>query len=80
EEPGLLARGYYADLRHDQTGRQQFDGGAWVFDGDRGYDRWLAGPTLGEHNAEVLSGVLGLSEERIADLAARGVIRDRPPV
>lgn len=80
EEPGLLARGYYAALLHHQTGRQQFDGGSWVFDGDRGYDRWLAGPTLGEHNSAVLSGILGLSEAQIADLAARGVIRDRPPV
>lgn len=79
QEPGILARGYYADLRHPHTGQQQYDGGAWVFDGDRGYDSWLPAPTLGEHNAEVLTSILGLSEDDVAELAATGVIGDRPP-
>ena len=78
-EPGILARGYYADLRHPHTGQQRYDGGAWVFDGDRGYDRWLPAPTLGEHNAEVLTSILGLSEDDVAELSAAGVIGDRPP-
>lgn len=33
-----------------------------------------AGPELGEHNAEVLKGLLKLDDARIADLAERGVI------
>jgi crotonobetainyl-CoA:carnitine CoA-transferase CaiB-like acyl-CoA transferase len=32
------------------------------------------GPTLGEHNAEVLSGVLGYDDERIAELVIAGVL------
>jgi len=39
----------------------------------------LVAPTLGQHNAEVLSGILGYSSERIAALAGDGVLvsRDR---
>ena len=35
-------------------------------------------PMFGEHNREVLGGVLGLGDEELADLAARGVIGDAP--
>jgi len=31
-------------------------------------------PTLGEHNGEVLAGVLGLTEAEIAELAANGIV------
>jgi len=37
-----------------------------------------AAPMLGEHNEEILSGLLGLSEEAITKLAADGVIGTRP--
>ena len=33
-----------------------------------------APPTLGQHNQEILQGLLGLSDPDIADLAARGII------
>ena len=36
-------------------------------------------PGLGQHNAEVLSEILGMSEEEIAGLAQDRVIADRPP-
>ena len=35
----------------------------------------LVAPTLGQHNAAVLGDVLGYDQARIADLAARGVLR-----
>ena len=36
-------------------------------------------PGLGQHNAEVLSEILGMSEEEIAGLAKDRIIADRPP-
>ena len=35
-------------------------------------------PTLGQHNPEVLSAILGLSDEEIAALEAADVIGNRP--
>jgi CoA:oxalate CoA-transferase len=39
----------------------------------------LVAPTLGQHNSEVLSGVLGYTRDRITDLENDGVLvsRDR---
>ncbi|MGI9624800.1 MAG: CaiB/BaiF CoA transferase family protein [Acidimicrobiales bacterium] len=35
-------------------------------------------PALGEHNGEVLSGMLGISDDRLAELAEAGVIASKP--
>ena len=35
-------------------------------------------PDLGEHNQEILGGLLGLSKEEIARLAEEGILLDRP--
>jgi crotonobetainyl-CoA:carnitine CoA-transferase CaiB-like acyl-CoA transferase len=45
-----------------------------------GIDRWIRfpAPTLGQHNHEVLSSILGLSEVEIEQLEAGGVIGTRP--
>ena len=34
-------------------------------------------PTLGEHNEQILAGILGLSSAEIADLRARGIVGER---
>ena len=38
----------------------------------------LQAPYLGEHNGEILGGLLGLSAERIAGLTAEGVLVAEP--
>ena len=37
------------------------------------------GPGLGQHNSEVLSEILGLSDEQVKHLLDERVIADRPP-
>jgi crotonobetainyl-CoA:carnitine CoA-transferase CaiB-like acyl-CoA transferase len=45
-----------------------------------GVTRWLrrAAPTLGQHNADVLGGELGLSDAELGALAAAGIIGETP--
>lgn len=45
-----------------------------IWEGEEPYAIRSAAPTLGQHNREVLSGLLGLSDPEIADLARRGII------
>lgn len=45
-----------------------------------GIDTWVRTPTplLGEHNREVLQGMLGVTDDELEALAASGVIGDTP--
>ncbi|WP_247493754.1 CoA transferase [Bradyrhizobium sp. 142] len=45
-----------------------------IREGEGPYAIRSAAPTLGQHNTEVLSGLLGLSDTEIADLAKEGII------
>lgn len=45
-----------------------------IREGARPYPIRTAAPTLGQHNREILSGLLGLSETEIAQLAREGII------
>ncbi|WP_046315538.1 CoA transferase, partial [Mycobacterium sp. UM_Kg1] len=72
----LDARGFYQELRHPITGDHRYPG--WPFQispGPRLHHR-SAPPTLGQHNAEVLS-ELGLTAQQIDALRAGEVIGER---
>ena len=77
-EEWASARGAVVDVGDEVTGPVRLPRGPFRFSaveaGVSGRPAWQ-----GEHNREVLSTVLGLSEARIDTLAAAGVLHERPP-
>jgi crotonobetainyl-CoA:carnitine CoA-transferase CaiB-like acyl-CoA transferase len=73
EDPHLLARGYFADIDHRDAGRYRQPGPIWRSRRRRPTVRM---PTycLGEHNREILQGLLGVTDDEFAALEAGGVI------
>jgi crotonobetainyl-CoA:carnitine CoA-transferase CaiB-like acyl-CoA transferase len=78
DDPQLLARRYYVPLDHARTGRRRYPGWPMRFSFTPVQHRRGA-PTMGEHNAEILGGDLGLSDDELAGLARDGIIGDRMP-
>ena len=72
----LLARGFFEDVDHPVVGRYGTPGLPFRFGR---VERWFetAAPTLGQHNAEVLTGLLGVPADELDRLHAAGVIGDR---
>ena len=69
----LAERGFYAYLDHPETGISLYDGPTVKLHETPGY---LASPAplFGEHTYEVATGVLGYTEEEVAELTASGVL------
>ncbi len=78
DDPQLAARRYYVPLDHGRTGRRRYPGWPMHFSFSAIQQRTGA-PTMGQHNAEILGGELGLSASDLATLARAGVIGDRMP-
>jgi crotonobetainyl-CoA:carnitine CoA-transferase CaiB-like acyl-CoA transferase len=78
QNPQLRHRRFFECLDHPSTGDGQYPTPPFgLLDGA---DKWLhrPPPTLGEHNAEVLTGLCGLSGAELERLTADGVIGTRP--
>jgi crotonobetainyl-CoA:carnitine CoA-transferase CaiB-like acyl-CoA transferase len=81
--PGDLYRDPHLVARDDwQVADRRYSGPQPLFappfrENGQAYPLIAPAPTLGEHNRRVLSGILGLSDDAIAGLEARGVIGDR---
>ena len=75
--PLFVERGFFEELDHPVVGRHPLFGMPFRW---RGISRWLRrpAPTLGQHNEEVLTTILGLSAEEVAELAERKVIGTVP--
>ena len=75
--PQVKARGFYEPVEHPLAGTHRFPAMPVRF--GRQPDRWFTrpAPTLGEHNAEVLGGLLGVDDE-LARLEAAQVIGTLP--
>lgn len=78
DDPQLVARRYYVALDHARTGRRRYPGWPVRFSFTPVQHR-AGAPTMGEHNAEILGGELGLSDTELAHLARDGVIGDHMP-
>jgi len=75
--PQLRARAYYETPEHPVVGAMPLPSLPFRFEG---IDHWLRtpAPTLGQHNEQVLRGILGLSAEEFGALEASGVIGNHP--
>jgi len=73
EQPHLKARDYFVDIEHPDLGRVRNLGAPFKLPASPGGPVRPA-PRLGQHNAEVYSGLLGLREAERASLQAKGAI------
>ena len=75
--PQLRAWGYFEDVEHPVAGRHPLPSLPFRYDG---VPRWFRSPapTLGQHNAEVLCDLLGLSAAELAALEEQAVIGTAP--
>ena len=73
DDPQLAARGYYVTLDHPRTGARRYPGWPMRFSTNPDQHRFGA-PTLGQHNRDVLGGVLGVPDAALATLADDGVV------
>jgi crotonobetainyl-CoA:carnitine CoA-transferase CaiB-like acyl-CoA transferase len=70
----LHARGFFEEVLHPITGSSTHVTYPFRLPGASGPVHRRTAPTLGEHNAEILGGLLGLSEDQVTALEVRGVI------
>jgi len=78
EDEQLAERGFWAELDHPDVGLRRYPGNGIRLDLTPVTFRRTA-PTLGQHNDEVLGGLLGRDAEELAALRADGVIAEVPP-
>lgn len=77
-DPHLNERGFMVNITHPETGTHRYAGIPITLSKSPGTIR-LPAPCLGEHNEEVLGGLLGLTGEQIAELEKAKVIGTAPP-
>ena len=72
DDPQIRYRNFFRNLDHQVIGRHAYDG--FSFELSRTPGNLTAAPTLGQHNAEVYSGMLGYSREELSKLRQAGVV------
>jgi crotonobetainyl-CoA:carnitine CoA-transferase CaiB-like acyl-CoA transferase len=78
DDEQLVARGFWEVVEHPVVGRLRTVGMPFRFAGVDGPWFTTPAPLLGQHNAEILGGLLGLSETELGELAEQRVIGTRP--
>jgi crotonobetainyl-CoA:carnitine CoA-transferase CaiB-like acyl-CoA transferase len=71
EDPQVAARGLWQTREHPAMGPQKYRMVSYQLSETPGGVGWAA-PTLGQHNAEVFRGWLGISDREYSELEARG--------
>lgn len=74
----LRARGYIVSWDQPDVGVREYPGFPIHF--GRTAITMSPAPSLGQHNFDVLNGVLGYSAEQVQELHAIGVLADKPPL
>jgi crotonobetainyl-CoA:carnitine CoA-transferase CaiB-like acyl-CoA transferase len=77
-DPHLESRGFWDTVNHPEAGAYKQVTIPWNFSKSPRTTSTPA-PGLGEHNQQVLSGLLGLSQSEIDTLLDEGIIGDTPP-
>ena len=72
-DPHLVDRGFIVEDDHPETGKRAISGFSWRLSRTPGQVQSHA-PLLGQHNQEVLCGLLGMSQERFRELENRKII------
>ena len=76
-DPHLCARDFFWDIDHPEAGTRRYAGQPVRLSATPAR-LYRPAPCLGQHNDDVLGGLLGLSEDELATLRDKGVIGDRP--
>jgi crotonobetainyl-CoA:carnitine CoA-transferase CaiB-like acyl-CoA transferase len=76
--PHMVARGYLEHVTNAVVGTHPVPSMPWRMSG---VDRWIrqGAPLVGEHNEQVLGGILGLSAHDLDRLTTAGIIGTEPP-
>lgn len=77
DDAHLNARGYWQWLERAVVGNQPNPSPPYRSE-TTPIPLFTPAPTLGQHNAEILGGILGLSDREQSDLEANGIIGQRP--
>jgi benzylsuccinate CoA-transferase BbsF subunit len=77
QDPHYRDRHTFNEIDHPQVGLKWYPGFAWRMSETPGQVHW-ASPTLGQHNHQVYSQLLGLTDQEILELELDGVIGTRP--
>ena len=73
KDPHLIARGMFVEVEHPKVGLMKVPNFPVKLSETPGEVK-MAAPLLGQHNREILMGILGYTEERIAELEKAGII------
>ena len=74
DSPHLEERGFFVEIDHPDVGTLKYPGPGFFIDGANPMQSTRGAPRLGEHNAEVYCGRLGLSNDELGRLRAALVV------